>query len=117
MLRAGISSVSYRNRKATDVIAAAKNARFAGVEWSSDTHVPPGDLRTAESIMMATLRAGLTVSAYGSYYRIGGGTAGFAPLLASARPPGAEHTRMGCASLGNSGPAPRPGRCRLGPRR
>ncbi len=73
MLRGGISSVSYRNARAHDIIAAARGAGLGGIEWSADTHAPHGDLAKAEELMMATLRAGLTVSAYGSFYRVGRG--------------------------------------------
>ncbi len=97
MLRSGISSVSYRNRKAADIIEAARKTRFSGIEWSSDTHAPPGDLDTAENLMMATLRAGLTVSAYGSFHRIGGCAEEFAAVLASARMLQAPNVRVWAA--------------------
>jgi sugar phosphate isomerase/epimerase len=71
MLRGGISSVSYRNAQAEDIIGAAGKAGLGGIEWSADTHAPHGDVARAEELMMATLRAGLTVSAYGSFYRLG----------------------------------------------
>ncbi len=74
MLRGGISSVSYRNALPRDIIAAARGSGLGGIEWSADTHAPHGDLAKAEELMMATLRAGLTVSAYGSFYRMGRGT-------------------------------------------
>lgn len=73
MLRGGISSVSYRNVRAQDIIAAVRTAGLGGIEWSADTHAPHGDLARAEELMMATLRSGLTVSAYGSFYRMGPG--------------------------------------------
>lgn len=76
MLRGGISSVSYRNAHAQDIIAAASAAGLGGIEWSADTHAPHGDIARAEELMMGTLRAGLTVSAYGSFYRIGLGPHG-----------------------------------------
>ena len=97
MLRGGISSVSYRNRKAAEIIEAARKTRFSGIEWSSDTHAPPGDLRIAENLMMATLRAGLTVSAYGSFHRIGGCAEEFAAVLASARSLQAPNVRVWAA--------------------
>lgn len=74
MLRGGISSVSYRNARAQDIITAAHNAGLGGIEWSADTHAPHGETERAEELMIATLRAGLTVSAYGSFYRMGPST-------------------------------------------
>ena len=90
MVKHGISSVSFRNAKAEDVISAAAAAGLAGIEWSADTHAPHGDGARAEELMMATLRARLTVSAYGSFYRLiseAGDSArlSFEPVLESAR--------------------------------
>jgi len=90
VIRGGISSVSYRNAPARAVIEAALRADLAGIEWSADTHAPHGDLRQAETLMMDTLRARLTVSAYGSFYRLAENNpaevqSGFNPVLESAR--------------------------------
>jgi sugar phosphate isomerase/epimerase len=87
MVRGGLSSVSYRNASPEAVIAAAKAAGLGGIEWTADTHVPHGDLRCAEKVMMATLRAGLTISAYGSFFRLGipgQDATAFGPVLETA---------------------------------
>jgi 3-dehydroshikimate dehydratase len=70
MVRGGLSSVSFRNTSAEGVIGIAKAAGVSGIEWSADTHAPLGDDAQTERLMMATLRARLTVSAYGSFHRI-----------------------------------------------
>jgi 3-dehydroshikimate dehydratase len=86
MLNGGICSVSYRNSSPDDIIAATVKAGLAGIEWSADTHVPHGNREKAEAVMLATLKARLTVSAYGSFFRLGtDGDASFAEVLASAR--------------------------------
>jgi len=108
MVRGGISSVSYRNTAAEAVIAAALQAGLAGIEWSADTHAPPGDLERAETLMMATLRARLTVSAYGSFYRLDGDLATeallkFKAILESARRLQAPSIRIWAGS--SPGPA------------
>jgi hypothetical protein len=80
--------VSYRNAVPAAVIAAAKSAGLGGIEWSADTHAPHGDIARAEQVMIATLRAGLTVSAYGSFFRLGlpdSGPAAFAVVLETTR--------------------------------
>jgi 3-dehydroshikimate dehydratase len=71
MLRGGLSSVSFRNEASDKVVALARGAGLGGIEWSADTHAPHGDLRRAEGLLMETLRAGLTVTSYGSFYRLG----------------------------------------------
>jgi sugar phosphate isomerase/epimerase len=88
MIRVGISSVCYRNAKAETIIASTRAAGLGGIEWSADTHAPHGDVQRAETLMMATLRAGLTISAYGSFFRLGMNidqAASFDGVLQSAR--------------------------------
>lgn len=87
MVRGGLSSVSFRNANPELIIAHAKKHSLGGIEWSADTHVPHGDLKQAERLMMATLRAGLTISAYGSFYRLIGerGEKSFDAVLETAR--------------------------------
>lgn len=84
MVRQGISSVSFRNVPAEDIIAAAREAGLEGIEWSADTHAPTGDFKKAEKLLMATLRGGLTISAYGSFFRLIDG-AETGPVLETAR--------------------------------
>lgn len=56
------------------------------MEWGGDVHVPPGDLDRARDVGAATRDAGLTVAAYGSYYRVGAWPSeDFAPVLETAR--------------------------------
>lgn len=85
MVRGGLSSVSYRNSAPEAVIAAAVGAGLGGIEWTADTHVPHGNLQRAEGMMIATLRAGLTISAYGSFYRLDRDPATFPTVLETAR--------------------------------
>jgi len=88
MVRGGLSSVSYRNAAPKTVIELTRQAALGGIEWTADTHAPHGDLKRAETLMMATLRAGLTVTSYGSFYRLGRDDAartGFASVLETAR--------------------------------
>lgn len=71
MLRCGLSSATFRNSEAKEVINLASASGLEGIEWTADTHVPHGDFARAEELMMATLRAGLTISSYGSFVRLG----------------------------------------------
>jgi len=41
-----------------------------GIEWGGDVHVPHGDLVRAREVRELTQEAGLTVAAYGSYFRV-----------------------------------------------
>lgn len=71
IIKAGLSSTIFASLRPDEAIAKASAMGIQGMEWSADTHLAHGDLETAERVMMATLRGGLTISSYGSQYRIG----------------------------------------------
>lgn len=48
----------------------AKEAGLDGVEWAAESHLPPGDKAAAQSLMMATLMARLSIVAYAALYRV-----------------------------------------------
>ena len=104
MVRQGISSVSFRNAKAEEIIAAAREAGLEGMEWSADTHAPTGDFKAAEKLMMATLRGGLTISAFGSFFRLIDG-ADHGPVLETARRLQASSVRIWAGPAGSPVPA------------
>ncbi|WP_250036610.1 sugar phosphate isomerase/epimerase family protein [Paractinoplanes maris] len=70
-VRPGLLSVTLRHLTPEEVVAIAADAGLAAVEWGGDIHVPHGDLDAAARVAALTTRAGLEVSAYGSYYRLG----------------------------------------------
>jgi 3-dehydroshikimate dehydratase len=95
----GLVSISFRSLEVAQVIALAQQAGLGSIEWGGDVHVPPGDVETAQRVAAATAKAGLTVSAYGSYYRVGVSETAdeplrFADVLASARALGAPWIRV-----------------------
>lgn len=71
MLTPGLVSVSFRPLAGEEIIRLAKETGLAAVEWGGDVHVPAGDTARAKEIRKATEEAGLTVAAYGSYYKLG----------------------------------------------
>ena len=80
----GLVSVTYRKLSPADVITRAAEAGLSCIEWGSDIHVPQTDPVYARRVEDMTREAGLTVSSYGSYYRLGAGQ-DFAPYLEAAR--------------------------------
>ena len=70
-MKSGLVSISFRKLSWQDTLALAKKAGLQAIEWGGDVHVPHGDLRTAQEAAELTAEAGLTVSAYGSYFRPG----------------------------------------------
>ncbi|MEO8409767.1 MAG: TIM barrel protein [Propionivibrio sp.] len=83
MIYTGLVSVSFRSLAAAEIIDLARASALDGIEWGGDVHVPPGDADHAACIGQATRSAGLRVSSYGSYFRLGRG-ADFGPMLAAA---------------------------------
>lgn len=69
VIRLGLCSGAFLASSADEVVAIAKVARLDAMEWAADAHIRPGDTKSAERVMMATLRADMTLSSYASIYR------------------------------------------------
>ena len=84
MLYTGLTSVTFRQLPAIEIIELAKKAQLDTIEWGGDVHVPPDNLSNASKIARLTREAGLVVSSYGSYWR-GDDISSFRPVLATAQ--------------------------------
>ncbi|HBL40908.1 MAG TPA: hypothetical protein DDY98_04785 [Ruminococcaceae bacterium] len=71
MLIGGLVSVSFRSLSCEEIIEIAKQSGLHAIEWGSDVHVPLGDTKRAAEVYEKTVSAGLTVSSYGTYYKLG----------------------------------------------
>lgn len=71
MLIPGLVSITFRSLPAERIVELAAGAKLEGIEWGGDVHVPHGDVARAREVRTMTEEAGLTVAAYGSYYRVG----------------------------------------------
>ncbi len=71
MIIPGLVSITFRQLSPADIIELAVEANLQVIEWGGDVHVPHGDIAQAETVARWTSDAGLSVSAYGSYYRLG----------------------------------------------
>ena len=82
-IRPGLVSITFRKLGVPEIVERAAAAGLEGIEWGGDIHVPAGDTKAAETALALTRDRGLSVAAYGSYYRC---TADedFEPVLASA---------------------------------
>jgi sugar phosphate isomerase/epimerase len=87
MIYPGLVSITFRQLEPAEIVALAAEAGLRAIEWGGDIHVPHGDLRQAALVRRLTEAAGLAISAYGSYYRVGVSEAeglAFATVLATA---------------------------------
>lgn len=73
MIHSGLVSITFRKLAPQDIVRLVRQTGLEGIEWGGDVHVPHGDLEQARTVRRMTEVAGLTVSAYGSYYRVGHG--------------------------------------------
>lgn len=71
MFRTGLVSITFRQLGVEEIIELVKPAGLEFIEWGGDIHVPHGDVERAMRVGQLTREAGLEVSAYGSYYRVG----------------------------------------------
>ncbi len=69
----GMTSVTFRNKNACEVVEICRREKVDYIEWGSDVHVRTRE--DAEKVRRLCDEAGITVSSYGSYYRVGSGTA------------------------------------------
>lgn len=67
----GLVSITFRQKSPLEIVNLVAQAQLRGIEWGGDVHVPHGDVSTARSVAEMTADAGLSVAAYGSYYRAG----------------------------------------------
>ena len=71
MFTLGLVSISFRKNTVEEILDACLKAGLSAIEWGSDVHVPVGDLARAAEVKGLTEKAGMTVAAYGSYYKLG----------------------------------------------
>lgn len=71
MNKTGICSITFRDLSCEELIEEVKKAKLDAIEWGSDVHVLPNNLDRAKEVGELTRAAGLEVSSYGSYYRVG----------------------------------------------
>jgi len=100
----GLVSVTFRSRSPEEIIGLAIKAGLKTIEWGGDIHVPHGDVARAGEVGRLTRKTGLSVAAYGSYYRLGfSETNGlsFAQVLDSAVALGAPTIRVWAGHKGS----------------
>ncbi len=90
----GMLSITFRQKSPEEIIELVKKSGLTAIEWGGDIHVLPGDVQTAEKVGKLTREAGLTVAAYGSYYKCSAEDCPFDDVLASAAALGTKVIRV-----------------------
>jgi 3-dehydroshikimate dehydratase len=109
MIKTGLTSVTFRKLPAEEIVRLVGQTGLQGIEWGGDVHVPHGDVRRARQVRRLTLDAGLEVTSYGSYYRVGCGDPAltFEPVLETALALGAKVIRVWAGDRGSTEADPR----------
>jgi sugar phosphate isomerase/epimerase len=71
MIKAGMCSVTLAKCSVEEVLEIAVQGGLQGIEWWGNGHVKHGDVQCALRVRELTAKAGLEVSSYGSYYKVG----------------------------------------------
>jgi 3-dehydroshikimate dehydratase len=71
MIYPGLCTLTLGHLQPSEVIRVCNEAKLTHVEWWGKDHVPVGDVTTAKAVGQLTRDAGLAISTYGSYYRVG----------------------------------------------
>jgi 3-dehydroshikimate dehydratase len=104
-MRPGLVSITFRQLLTDEIIARCSESGLRAIEWGGDVHVPSGDTETAKRVADATCEAGLSVSAYGSYFRLGASSStalAFSTVLETAVALGAPVIRVWAGNRASS---------------
>ena len=71
MIHTGLVSITFRKFSPAEIIDLVVQSGLEGIEWGGDVHIPHGDLQRATEVYRMTVKAGLRVVSYGSYYCVG----------------------------------------------
>lgn len=105
MITPGLLSVTFRQLQPAEIIALMEQAGLRAIEWGGDIHVPHGNIERAREIGKLTRDHGITVAAYGSYYRAAQSEVeglSFSSVLDSATALGAPTIRVWAGSRGSA---------------
>ena len=100
-MKTSVASVTFRRKSVCEVAELARRAGLDAIEWGGDIHVPPGNAQAARAALHCTREYGLTVSAYGSYYRAGA-EEDFGPVLETALSLGCRVIRVWAGRQGSA---------------
>lgn len=101
MLIPGLVSITFRQLSPQEIIELVVEANLTTIEWGGDYHVPHGDIKKARQVAQWTRDAGLTVSAYGSYFRLATGEIPFSKVLDTALALSAPTIRVWAGNKGS----------------
>jgi sugar phosphate isomerase/epimerase len=109
ILQPGLVSITFRQLTPREVVELVVKAGTPAVEWGGDVHVPHGDLVRAQEVRLICDNEGVTIPAYGSYFRLGQSEKlglPFSQVLDSAEALGAPVVRVWAGVKGSADTTP-----------
>lgn len=107
-MKPGLVSITFRSLGPGAIVELCRKNGLSSIEWGGDVHVPHGDEKTAGVVGDLTRAAGLSIAAYGSYYRLACPDGpDFASVLATAVALGAPVIRVWAGGCGSADADPR----------
>ncbi len=103
-MKTALLSVTFRKKSIAEIAQVAAQGGVDAIEWGSDVHVKAGDTEAAKLAVNACRENGLTISAYGSYYRCG--DEDFAPYIETAKLLGVSLIRVWAGNIESSATLP-----------
>lgn len=70
MILPGLCSVTFRNLRPFEILAACAASGLKAIEWGGDIHCPHGDTKVASNLRRSCKDAGIETPSYGSYFRM-----------------------------------------------
>ena len=104
-MKTGVCSITFRQHNPQQLIDLVVESGLAAIEWGGDVHVPHGEIGLARSVGQWTRNAGLSISSYGSYYKVfdeAGRLQEFDPVLESTLELGTDTVRIWAGGRGSS---------------
>ena len=96
-MKTALLSVTFRKMGIAEIARLASQGGVDAIEWGSDVHVKAGDAVATQAALDACRENGLSISAYGSYYRCG--DEDFAPYLETAKRLGVSVIRVWAGNI------------------
>lgn len=100
MIIPGLVSVSFRQKTPLEIAKLCEQAKLTAIEWGGDVHVPPTGAN-AQEIRRLSADYGLTLSSYGSYYRVTQPMDQLRACLDTAKELGTDLVRIWCGVKGS----------------
>lgn len=70
-MKNGLVSVTFRKLGVDEILTLCRQADLKFIEWGSDVHVPETDIDNAKALYKKTKDASISVSSYGTYFKLG----------------------------------------------